>query len=108
MTEFTTIERIALNISASYDAIVRYKGFVCLATLTYKGTYDAEIYEYVDERIYYLEDVSEAKAHEICLHYFNGKPGKELHIYDIKDNTPCGDYWFDYRFHKAKEGICKD
>ena len=52
-------------------------------------------YEYVDERIYYLEDVSEAKAHEICLHYFNGKPGKELHIYDIKDNTPCGDYWFD-------------
>ena len=49
MTEFTTIERIALNISASYDAIVRYKGFVCLATLTYKGTYDAEIYEYVDE-----------------------------------------------------------
>ena len=49
MADFTTIERLALNASPSYDAIVRYKGFVCLATLTYKGTYDAEVFEYVDE-----------------------------------------------------------
>ena len=49
MTEFTTIEKLALNTSSSYDAIVRYKGWVCLASLNYKGTYDAEIYEYVDE-----------------------------------------------------------
>lgn len=49
MTEFTTIEKLALGTSSSYDAIIRYKGFVCLAALTYKGTYDAEIYEYVDE-----------------------------------------------------------
>ena len=49
MREFTTIEKLALAASSSYDAIVRYKGFVCLASLTYKGTYDAEVYEYVDE-----------------------------------------------------------
>ena len=49
MKEFTTVEKLALNISPSYDAIVRYKGFVCLATMNYKGTYDAEVYEYVDE-----------------------------------------------------------
>ena len=49
MTEFTTIERLALKTSPSYDAIVRYKGFVCLAALNYKGTYDATVYEYVDE-----------------------------------------------------------
>lgn len=49
MTEFTTIERLALNASSSYDAIVRYKGFVCLAAMNYKGTYDAEVYEYIDE-----------------------------------------------------------
>ena len=49
MTEFTTIEKLALNISPSYDAIVRYKGFVCLAAMNYKGEYEAEIYEYVDE-----------------------------------------------------------
>ena len=49
MTEFTTIEKLALNISPSYDAIVRYKGWVCVATLNYKGTYEATVYEYVDE-----------------------------------------------------------
>ena len=49
MTEFTTVEKLALDISPSYDAIVRYKGFVCLATLNYKGKYEAEVYEYVDE-----------------------------------------------------------
>ena len=55
MTEFTTIEKLALNISPSYDAIVRYKGFVCLATMNYKGEYEAEIYEYVDEADEYAE-----------------------------------------------------
>ena len=55
MTEFTTIEKLALNISPSYDAIVRYKGFVCLAAMNYKGEYEAEIYEYVDEADEYAE-----------------------------------------------------
>lgn len=49
MTEFTTIEKLALETSASYDAIVRYRNHVCLAALNYKGEYDAEIYEFVDE-----------------------------------------------------------
>ena len=49
MMEFTTVEKLALIISPSYDAIVRYKGFVCLAMMNYKGTYAAEVYEYVDE-----------------------------------------------------------
>ena len=49
MSMFTTIEKLALNTSSSYDAIVRYKGFVCLAAMNYKGEYEAEIYEYVDE-----------------------------------------------------------
>ena len=55
MTEFTTIEKLAMSISPSYDAIVRYKGFVCLATMNYKGEYEAEIYEYVDETEEYSE-----------------------------------------------------
>lgn len=49
MTNFTTIEKLAVETSASYDAIVRYKNHVCLAALNYKGEYDAEIYEFVDE-----------------------------------------------------------
>ena len=49
MTDFTTIEKLALSISPSYDAIVRYKDFVCLATSNYMGKYEACIYEYIDE-----------------------------------------------------------
>ena len=49
MTNFTTIEKLDLGMSPSYDALVRYKHHVCLATLTYKGDYEAEIYEFVDE-----------------------------------------------------------
>lgn len=46
---FTTIEKLALDISPSYDAIVRYGGKVCVAKLHYKGGYQAEIYEFIDE-----------------------------------------------------------
>ena len=46
---FTTIEKLALDISPSYDALVRYGGKVCVAKLHYKGTYKAEIYEFIDE-----------------------------------------------------------
>jgi len=49
MTDFTSIEQLALSISPSYDAIVRYKGFVCLSKLNYLGKYEAYIYEYIDE-----------------------------------------------------------
>lgn len=49
MTEFTTIEKLDLAMSPSYDALVRYKHHVCLASLNYKGEYEAEIYEFVDE-----------------------------------------------------------
>ena len=48
MTEFTTIERLAFEASLSYDAIVRYRGFVCLATLIYKVACDAESYVFID------------------------------------------------------------
>ena len=66
MKEFTTVEKLALKSSSSYDAIVRYKGFVCLAAMNYKGTYDAEIYEYVDE-----PDVEFAEIE--CRLYLNKK-----------------------------------
>ena len=49
MTNFTTIENLDLKMSASYDALIRYKHHVCLAKINYKGQYEAEIYEFVDE-----------------------------------------------------------
>ena len=41
---FTIIEKLTLNLSPSYDAIVRYGGKVCVTRLNYKGKYEAEIY----------------------------------------------------------------
>ena len=49
MTNFTTIENLDLKMSPSYDALIRYKHHVCLAKINYKGKYEAEIYEFVDE-----------------------------------------------------------
>ena len=51
-------------------------------------------YEYVNERVDYLLDVTETEALDACENYFNGHPGSQLHIYDIAEDTPCGDYWF--------------
>jgi hypothetical protein len=52
-------------------------------------------YEYVNERVNYLGDITKAEALEACVRYFNGKPGVYLHIEDVNEETPCGDYWFE-------------
>lgn len=52
-------------------------------------------YEFINERVDYLTDLSKEKANEVCKSYFNGQPGTELHILDITTDTPCGDYWFE-------------
>lgn len=54
-----------------------------------------DLYEYINERVVYLNDVTETEAVEICQSYFNGKPGTQLHIKNVNENTPCGDYWFE-------------
>ena len=60
---------------------------------------DAEGYlvfeDFLQERVSYLEDITEIEAQTICKRYFNGNPGTELCITDITDITPCGDYWFE-------------
>ena len=66
MTDFTSIEHLALSISPSYDAIVRYKGFVCLATSNYMGKYEACIYEYVDEPDAEYAEIECRLSGEIC------------------------------------------
>lgn len=52
-------------------------------------------YEYLCERVAYLGDHTEAEAIEICEHYFDEKPGTYLHIAEVNEETPCGDYWFE-------------
>lgn len=50
-------------------------------------------YDYVDENIDYLCDITKVSAIEICSHYFDGEPGTYLHITDVNEETPCGNYW---------------
>lgn len=52
-------------------------------------------YDYVNERVNYLGDISETEALETCTQYFNGEPGVCLHIRDVSARTTCGNYWFE-------------
>lgn len=52
-------------------------------------------YEHVNEHVKYLDDISEEEAFVTCDRYFNGKPGVNLHINDVSEETPCGEYWFE-------------
>lgn len=56
---------------------------------------DGRFYDYVNERVNYLGDISKAEALKMCNQYFGGNPGICLHICDVNEETPCGDYWFE-------------
>lgn len=50
-------------------------------------------YEYVNEKVAYLGDLTKAEAIETCVNYFGGQPGTYLRITDVNEDTPCGNYW---------------
>jgi hypothetical protein len=52
-------------------------------------------YDYLNERVAYLEDLTEKQAIATCQEYFGGTPGTELDIGLVDEDTPCGDYWFE-------------
>ena len=52
-------------------------------------------YEYVNEQVNYLEDITQSEAVKICEEYFDGSSGTYLHIKDVNMETPCGCYWFE-------------
>ena len=45
---FTTIEKLQLNISASYGAVVQYGDKVLVTDISWKGGFTAEIYEFIE------------------------------------------------------------
>jgi hypothetical protein len=51
-------------------------------------------YDYIDERVAYLSDLTQDEMINVCRTYFNGEPGKMLCITHVDEDTPCGDYWF--------------
>jgi hypothetical protein len=56
---------------------------------------ELRFYDYINERVDYMGDRTEDEALAICQEYFNGTPGKMLHITQVNEDTPCGDYWFE-------------
>ena len=54
-------------------------------------------FNFSDERVKYLDDITEEQAKSTCEDYFDGTSGTELQIMDITEDTPCGDYWFERR-----------
>ena len=53
------------------------------------------LFEYINEKVSYLGDLTEDEAIDACQVYFNGEPGKWLNIKHVNEDTPCGDYWFE-------------
>lgn len=52
-------------------------------------------YDYIDERVAYLSDLTQDEMIDVCKTYFNRNPGKMLRITQVDEDTPCGDYWFE-------------
>lgn len=45
---FTTIEKLQLNVSASYGAVIQYGDKVFVTDISWKGGFEAEIYEFIE------------------------------------------------------------
>lgn len=52
-------------------------------------------FDYLCQKVAYLEDLTEEEAIATCQEYFGGTPGTELDIGLVDEDTPCGDYWFE-------------
>ena len=55
---------------------------------------DDNFFEYIYERVDYIGNLTEEEAYESCMIYYSGTPGTELHISEVTNDTPCGNYWF--------------
>ena len=57
---------------------------------------EQKFFDSIIQRVGYLTDVTEQQAVNICITYWNGEPGEQLHIREVNENTPCGTYWFEH------------
>lgn len=51
-------------------------------------------WEYINEKVAYLGDLTEDEAKDMCKVFFDGSSGTKFDIRFVDENTPCGDYWF--------------
>ena len=52
-------------------------------------------WDYINEKVAYLGDLTEDEAKDICEVFFDGSSGERFDIRFVNENTPCGDYWFE-------------
>lgn len=52
-------------------------------------------YDYIYERIAYVDNLTQDEMIDTCRTYFNGASGEILHIAQVNEDTSCGDYWFE-------------
>ena len=52
-------------------------------------------WEYINEKVVYLGNLTEDEAKDMCKVFFDGSSGTKFDIRFIDEDTPCGDYWFE-------------
>lgn len=52
-------------------------------------------WEYINEQVAYLGDLTEDEAKDMCKVFFDGSSGVKFDIRFVNEDTPCGDYWFE-------------
>ncbi len=54
------------------------------------------------ERTHYEWDATEEEVEKATLTYFDGEPGTHLPLFEVNQDTPCGEYWC-YLYEETKE-----
>ena len=54
-----------------------------------------DFFDYINEEVRYLDDITKEEAEDICKTFWNGEPGDNLDIREVNDYTECGYYWFE-------------
>lgn len=72
--------------------LAEWTGF-CLTLSELEELKSGDIFDYLNERVDYLGDITEEDAAELCATYWGGTPGTELDIRDVTESTECGYYW---------------
>ena len=75
--------------------IAEWTGFFMSLELVKELLDDDCFFEYINERVNYLGNITKEDALDMCDTFWNGEPGTELHISEVTQDTPCGYYWFE-------------
>lgn len=56
---------------------------------------DDKFFDYINEKVTYLDNITKKEAEDMCNTYWDGKSGNMLDINKVTENTLCGYYWFE-------------